>query len=143
MPAEVPEEEPRPERHEGPHIEIEAGYEGAALHEDAPWQSGLRVATGWLITPQWSVGVAYVLWASTDVESQGTRLRLSRVGSHLEPVSPEELPPETRWVPSEIREDLLKAVGETYPLRYESLIRSYFRSLAREGVEESSALREP
>ncbi len=72
-----------------------------------------------------------------------TRVRLSRVGSRPEAASPDELPPETRWVPSEIREDLLKAVGETYPLRYESLIRSYFRSLAREGVEESSAPREP
>jgi len=72
-----------------------------------------------------------------------TRVRLSRVGRGLEGLSPSELPPETRWVPSEIKEDLLKAAGETYPLRYESLIRSYFRALAMEGVEESSAPREP
>jgi hypothetical protein len=67
-----------------------------------------------------------------------TRVRLSRVGEDGAPVAPDELSPDTRWVPSEIREDLLKAAGEAYPLRYEALIRSYFRSLAQEGVRESS-----
>ncbi|MCK4547054.1 MAG: hypothetical protein KAW17_06380 [Candidatus Eisenbacteria sp.] len=69
-----------------------------------------------------------------------TRVRLSRVGADGQAVSPEDLSPDTRWVPSEIREDLLRAAGESYPLRYESLIRSYFRSLAK---EESSSRSEP
>ena len=64
------------------------------------------------------------------------RVRLSRVGVDAGQAPPPELPEDFTWAPSEIREDLLKAAGETYPVRYEALIRKYFRALAREGAEE-------